>query len=173
MKKMNLKSGFLALSLVLVIALSVGVTFAYFTDYDQLAGSAKLNLSNETEIEEEVTDTSKTISIQNTGKEGENASCVAKLLIYGPEGMTVAPDAPDDWTPLEAKDGVFMYYYNKVLAPGESTSKVVAKVDDIPKDADMKDFEIIVLQESETFSVDDDGFVVAPEGWTDFPKIKA
>jgi hypothetical protein len=60
-----------------------------------------------------------------------------------------------------------------VLAPGESTSKIVASIANIDKDdAANSDVEIIVLQESQLFSVDEDGYVV-PESWTDFPKIKA
>ena len=173
MKKNNLRSAFLLLSLILVAAVSVGAAFAYFTDYDQLMGSAKLALSNKSEVEENVQGTRKTISIKNTGTEGKNSSCVAKVLIYGPEGMTVTPDKAEDWTKLDTEDGVFEYYYNGVLAPGESTSNIVADVANVPESADMADFEVIVLQESETFAVDDDGYVVAPDGWTDFPRIQA
>lgn len=173
MKKINFKSSFLLVSLLLVIALSVGAAYAYFSDYDQLVGKAKVTLSGQSEIEETPEDNKKTIAIKNTGVEGKNSSCIAKVLIYGPDGMTVTPDAPEDWTQIQTEDGVFAYYYNGVLAPGESTSKIVASIANIDKDdAANSDVEIIVLQESQLFSVDEDGYVV-PESWTDFPKIKA
>lgn len=173
MKKFSLKSGFTALTLLMVLVISVGISFAYFTDYDHQLGKAKISLSGQTELEEEFKDTKKIVSIKNTGVEGENADCVVKLLIYGPEKMEVSLGTPEDWTPIEMEDGAYGYYYNKVLAPGESTSKVTANIANIPKDVDMSDFEIIVLQESKTFEIGDDGNVIAPDGWTGFPTIKA
>ena len=166
------KSGFLLLSLVLVAAISVGVSFAYFTDYDQHKGQAKLNLSHMTEVDEHVDGTQKTISIKNTGVEGENASCVVKVLIYGPEGMSVELKEANDWTKLDTDDG-FVYYYNHVLAPGKSTSEIVAEVKDVPQEENLEGFEVIVLQESKIFTIDEDGYVIAPDDWDDFPEIKA
>lgn len=172
MKNFKIKSSSLIISLILILAVSVGVTYAYFTDYDQLAGAATLSLNGATEVEEEVQDLTKTISIENRGEEGKNASCVVKLLIYGPEGMTVSLDNASDWTKLETEEGVYEYYYNHILAPGKTTSNVVASIEDVPADADMADLEIIVLHESKAVVFDEDGKVIAPQGWVDFPEIK-
>lgn len=173
MAKITFKTALVLAFVMVMLTLSIRVAYAYFTDYDHMLGAASLHLSGESEIEEEVKDTEKTVSIKNTGKEGKSASVVVKLLIYGPKEMTVTLADSDDWTPVETADGVYIYYYNHVLAPQESTSNVVASVADIPKEADLKDFEVIVLQESQLFTVDDEGFVEAPDGWADFPKIKA
>lgn len=172
MRRLNIRSGIALIAMITVIACSTVAAYAYFTDYDHLLGAAKLSLSGETEIEEEVTDTEKTVSVKNTGEEGKNASVVVKLLIYGPDGMKVTLSDSSDWTAFNTEKGVYGYYYNHVLAPGESTSKVVASVADIPAGADMTDFQIIVLQESSTAVYDEDGKIAAPDGWDGFPEIR-
>ena len=170
MKKISNKSLFILLAVLMILGISVGATFAYFTDYDILRGSAALNMKNSKEIVEDVTDTTKTVSIKSSD---DSADSVVRLLIYGPDGMKVTPDTPSDWAKFDYGDGSHAYYYTKVMKAGESTSNVVASVADIPKTADLLDFQIIVLQESAIAEVGDDGYIVAPDGWNGFPRIKA
>ena len=169
MKKISRKSLFILLAVLMILGISVGATFAYFTDYDILRGSAALNMNNSKEIVEEVTSTTKTVSIKSSD---DSADSVVRLLIYGPDGMK-KPEAPSDWSKFDYGDGSYAYYYTKVLKAGQSTSNVVASVADIPKTADLAEFEIIVLQESKIAEVGDDGYIVAPDGWNGFPRIKA
>ena len=170
MKKISRKSLFILLAVLMILGISVGATFAYFTDYDILRGSAALNMNNSKEIVEEVTSTTKTVSIKSSD---DSADSVVRLLIYGPDGMKVTPEAPSDWSKFDYGDGSYAYYYTKVLKAGQSTSNVVASVADIPKTADLAEFEIIVLQESMIAETGDDGYIVAPDGWDGFPRIKA
>ena len=156
---------------LLVVGASIGLTAAYFSDYEDQLGVAKLNLSGETTIEEEVTDTEKTIVIKNTGVEGQSANVVVRIQIFGPDGMTIPEGSiGSGWV----KGGDY-YYYNKVLAPGEETTSITASVKDLPVDVDLSDFDIIVVQESATAVYDENNVVKCPAGWSagDFPKIKA
>lgn len=170
MKKISKKSLFILLAVLMILGISVGATFAYFTDYDILRGGAVLNLKNSKEIKETVEGTTKTISIKSSE---DSADSVVRLLIYGPDGMKVTPDTPSDWAKFDYGDRSHAYYYTKVMKAGDSTSNIVASADNIPETADLKDFEIIVLQESKIAEVGDDGYIVAPDGWNGFPRIKA
>ena len=149
------------LAAVMILVTSVGLAYAYFSDYHEATGSAVLQLNGQTEITEDVDETSgqKTIKIVNVGK----ANTVARVRIYGPDGMAVEPGA--DWE----KIGDY-YYYTKILAPGDETSTIIAKIDGIPVDADMDNFDITVIQES-ALAVIDGGIVAKPDGWENFPTI--
>ena len=159
------------IAVLLVLGASVGLTAAYFSDYEDQLGVAKLNLSGETVIEEDVTDTEKTIKIKNTGTPGESASVVVRIQIFGPDGMTI----PEGSIGAGWVKGGDYYYYNKVLAPGEETTSITASVKDLPVDVDLSEFDIIVVQESATAVYDENNVVKCPSGWSsgDFPQIKA
>ena len=109
MKRLNLRSGIALIAIIAVLACSTVAAYAYFTDYDHMLGAAKVILSGQTDIEEEVTDTEKTVSVKNTGEEGKNADVVVKLMIYGPDGMKVTLSDSADWTRFDTEEGVYGY----------------------------------------------------------------
>lgn len=164
MKPGKLKLIIAVLAVILALSASSGVALAYFSDYEAALGERTLTLNDETQIEEEVTDTEKTIKITNTG----DTAVVVRVAIYGPDGMKV--EASSHWK----KSGDY-YYYDQVLEPGASTETIKASVADIPVTADMSEFEIIVDHESAiaTYSyVDGRNVVNSPAGW-DLPTIVA
>ena len=165
MKKLRNKKFALICAVVLTLMVSSGVTLAYFSDYETALGEAKINLSDRTEIHEEVTDKEKKISIKNTGTE-DFADVVVRVAIYGPDEMKVT--LGDGWT----ENGGY-YYYNKVLKPGEESSQITANIEDIPKTIDLSELEIIVVHESAPVVYDNQGKVKQPDGWGYIPDITA
>ena len=63
MKSGKLKLIIAVLAVILALSASSGVALAYFSDYEPALGERTLLLNDETQIEEEVTDTEKTIKI--------------------------------------------------------------------------------------------------------------
>lgn len=161
------KNTVIALTAILMVLLvSVGLTMAYFSDYETTYGTAAVYLTGETEIEEEVTDTQKVVSLKNTGK----SSIVVRAAIFGPDiepyKMTVTMG--EGWSKNEETG---FYYYNRILEPGDSTAEIVAKYDNLPVDIDLRDFEITVVNEA-AVAVYDGDTVAKPEGWDGFPVIR-
>jgi predicted ribosomally synthesized peptide with SipW-like signal peptide len=151
------------IAVVMTLLASTGVTLAYFSDYETALGEVALNLSGETQIAEEVTDTQKVVKIVNTG----DANVVVRMAIYGPEGMKITID-DDHWK----KQGDH-YYYDKILKPGETTGSITADISGIPVTADLDEFEIIVNHESAIAVYDMNNTVKKPDGWDYIPTIKA
>ena len=150
------------IAVVLTLTASIGVTMAYFSDYETAMGEVTLNLSGETTIDEDVTDTEKVVKIVNTG----DANVVVRVAIYGPDGMKVT--ASEHWV----KNGDF-YYYDQILPPGGETTTITASIADIPVTADMSQFDIIVNHESALVTYNEDNTVKQPAGWDFLPVIKA
>ncbi len=166
-KRRNRKGIIAVVAIVLALTASVGLTVAYFSDYETAMGEVSLNLSGETQITEEVTDTQKVIKVVNTGSEGD-ADVVVRLSVYGPDGMKVRVD-DEHWS--KAKDSDW-YYYDKVLAPGETTGSITASIEDLPVDTDLSKFDIIVNHESAIAVYDENNTVKKPEGWDYIPTIR-
>ena len=68
MKRFSKKTVSVLLMTILILTATAGSAWAYFTDYEQLAGSAVIKLGHSTYIEEQTTEDSKTVGIQNTGE---------------------------------------------------------------------------------------------------------
>lgn len=166
MRRMSKKTLIALSAALLVIFTSVGVSLAYFSDYEMGYGDVTLHLSKVTEIEEHVHEGDKTISIRNTG----DGAVVLRVGIIGSELMKVSFDAPSDWE----THGDF-YYYTKVLEPGESTSAIQAKLSltDEQKEQLGGTFDITVVHESELAVYDKTNTVKKPEAWDYLPAIKA
>ena len=58
----------MALSLILCITASIGITFAYFTDYENARGGEILNLKGQTWIDENADKGGKSIKIKNVNE---------------------------------------------------------------------------------------------------------
>ncbi|MBQ6622304.1 MAG: hypothetical protein IJH75_05675 [Mogibacterium sp.] len=169
MKVMDRNKKLVLLAVLLLLLVPLGLTRAYFSDYEEQIGEARINLKGETVIEEEVQEMEKTITIVNTGEPGKSASVVVRVRIFGPDEMTV-PTVGDGW--VLSGD---WYYYKHVLAPGEETTSITASVKDVPVTLELSDMDIIVVQESAPAVYDVNNVVIAPEGWAadEFPEIHA
>ena len=172
MKKLSNKKIALLCAVVLTLLASTGATLAYFSDYEVALGEAKVLLSDRTEIDEELNDNEKIISIVNTSEENKGADVVVRVAIYGPDigDNKMEVTVGKGWTEKQS-DGY--YYYNGILKPTERTSQIKANVSKVPKTIDMKDLEIIVVHESAIATYDSAGNVQAPEGWNYTPKASA
>ncbi len=151
-KRHNIKV--LMVAAVLLVAMAgVGLTGAFFSDYEHAAGKAGLSLGGQTSIEEKVHDTEKTIKIKNNG-EGD---VLVRLSIFGPKpegdipGMTIT--AENGW--IEGDDG--FWYYQEVLPAGGETSSIIASIKGVPVSVDLSELDIIVVHESQPVVYDADG----------------
>ena len=167
MKKISIKSLITLLAAVLVVTASIGIGFAYFSDYDMGRGIATLHLSGTTTIDEGNSDTEKQIVITNTG---DKASVVVRCGVFGPDKMEL--NVPDTWK--AGGDG--FYYYTSVLAPGESTSGVItAKIPDLTEKEiqELGDtLNITVVHESAAVVYNEDDTVSLPDNWDQSIVIK-
>ena len=155
-------------ALLLCLTVTVGITAAYFTDYESGKGGASVDLSGQTRLKEDMDGNNKIISIVNTGE----TDMIVRVMIYGDEKrMTVTPG--EGW--IKGDDGA--YYYNRILkagkdgAEGESTSEIVAEIA-AKEGEDPEDFDILVVHESSRVVYDGQGDpddkaqkLAAPEGW--------
>ena len=164
MKTVNKKLSLLVIAMVLVLSLTVGLTLAYFSDYTEAKGGAKLALGNKTEITEDVTKDSKTVYVTNTGE----TNVVVRVMIVGPTGMKVT--AEGKWEP----HGDY-YYYNEILKPGDTTKGTLfANTKDYPVGIDLGDeYQIVVVHESAQPTYDGNNNVEKPEGWDYIPTMTA
>lgn len=156
----------MALSLLLCMSVSIGLAFAYFTDYENARGGAILHLKGQTWIEEEVDENSKTVVIKNV----DEPDMVVRVMIIADQDHLDEVKLGDGWTGPD-EDG--WYYYNKVLKgstdrDGDETTKLIATVK-VDGNEDINDFDIVVVQEAErvTYEQDADGnnVVSIPAGW--------
>ena len=89
---------------------------------------------------------------------------VVRVRVIGPVTINFNPGAGweqnGDW-----------WYYNKVLAKGESTSNLFAGWK-IPEDSDLENFDVVVVHES-AIATYDGNKVAKPEGWDYIPVIEA
>jgi predicted ribosomally synthesized peptide with SipW-like signal peptide len=154
MKAFNKKSILTVIAAALVLSLSMGLTFAYFSDFEAAKGGAQLTLGSQTHIDEEVSDKGKTIVIQNTG----TTDVVVRVGVYGPSTMSVTDVSGDKWE----YDNGFWYYTEVIKVDGEST-RLVAEIK-APK-GQIDNFDVVVVQECAQVVYDEDGNIKVPEGW--------
>ena len=156
MKKINKKT-LMLFALVLSLSVTVGATLAYFSDYEQASGGATLNLGGKTELTEGSNENEKNIVIKNTGK----TNMIVRVGIYGPDEMA-APVMKGAWMKSD-NDG--MYYYGKVLKPGEDTGagNLVANMEFtwVGEEPDYY-FEVTVVHEGAQAIYDDNNNLIPP-----------
>ena len=156
----------MALSLILCLSVSVGIAFAYFTDYENARGGAVLRLKGQTWIDEKADDKSKTIVIKNVNE----PDMVVRVMIIADKDHLGDIELEDGWSGPD-EDG--WYYYENVLKgstdrDGEETTKLTAEVK-VSGNEDINDFDIVVIQEAErvVYEQDEEGnnVVSIPAGW--------
>lgn len=150
----------LVIAVALVLSLSLGMTFAYFSDYTTAKGGAALTLGGSIEITEpKVTDTGKEIVINNTGE----TDVLLRVKVIGPDGTKVEPAAASDW--FEDTDTGY-WYYTKPLAKGASASKINASFSG--DELAVSKFDVLVVSDCVQVTydyVDGKNVVSIPEGW--------
>ncbi len=157
MKKFKSKKVLMIAAIILVFTATAGITMAFFSDYEHAVGKATFTLGGQTEIHESVKDTEKTIVIHNKG-EGD---VLVRLSIFGPKpdgdkpGVTVKPG--EHWS-FNKNDG--FWYYQAVLPAGEDTTPIIASIEGIPVSADLSEFDVIVVHESQPVVYDKAGNAV-------------
>ena len=156
----------MALSLILCIAASVGLTFAYFTDYENARGGAILNLKGQTWIDERVDKNGKTVVIKNVNE----PDMVVRVMVIADNDHLGDITLGDGW---EGPDEDGWYYYNKILKgskdrDGDETTEFRAEVK-VSGNEDINDFDVVVVQEAERVVYDADAqgnnTVSIPDGW--------
>ena len=160
MKAAKKKTVLAVFALALALIVTVGVAFAYFTDYETVRGTASVKLSGNTMLKEEFKDENKIVTIENKG----DGDAIVRVGIYGPDGMKFSYENPDDWYHENGDD--FWYYKHVLPADGSNTtSSITVSVEGIPKDVELTDMDIIVVHESVPLAVGEDGYYIVPDGW--------
>ena len=152
-------------ALFLAGSVTVGSAIAYFTTYATASGSAQIDLGfTVTEPNEEVSDWTKRIVIDNTG----DYDCYVrvKALVGDKYKEYVTTEAPEGWT--EGGDG--FYYYSGIVPAGGSTPGNLEDPDDpdvlrvkLDKEkissilGEKDDFNVIIIQESTPVLYDEEG----------------
>ena len=141
-----------AAAAVMLIALSIPGAMAYFTANDRAEGTVPVDLGYKTTIEEpQVEDWQKHVVITNEAD--SNESCYVRAKAIAPESLTLTYTG-DGWS--EGEDGFWVY--DEPLAPGESTTELLVKIDNIPADAQEGDkIKVPVVYESTKVIYNQDG----------------
>ena len=156
----------MALSLILCITASIGITFAYFTDYENARGGAILNLKGQTWIDEKADKDGKTIKIKNVNE----PDMVVRVMIIADKDHLGDITLGKDWS---GPDDDGWYYYGKVLKgstdrDGDETTELRAEVK-VSGNEDISDFDVVVVQEAERVVYEQDSqgnnIVLVPAGW--------
>ena len=160
-----------AFALLCLVTGSITGAMSYFTTYAEAQGGVTLKLGEETEIGETY-DGTKNITIKNNHKD-VSVYVRAKAFISPEYQDTLEYSAESLWTDGAVKfqddaseDGRKTYwYYDEVLAPGESTKTALKVKFDVPETAVNGDkFNVVVIYESIPVIYDEDGNPV--EDWT-------
>jgi hypothetical protein len=157
MKKINKKIIITALSLVLLLTASVGLTAAYFTDYEAAKGGASLSLSGQTQLEETMSGNDKTIVISNVGE----TDMIVRVQVIG--DLKKLNVSGGGWN--KGADGWF--YWHEVLKGSKTEAErgetSILKVS-VNGTVGETDFDIIVVHEASRTVYDGDKLAV-PNGW--------
>lgn len=137
-----------AAALVLAGSMTIHSAMAYFTTNVSAQGGYTLSLGSKTEIEENVEAMTKHIAIKNTGE----ADCYVRVKVFCGEEFKIQYSGEEGkWT--QKDDGY--WYYSDIVAPGEKTSELLAKIE-VPEDR-KEDFDVVVIQECAPVIYDEDG----------------
>lgn len=125
-------------AVILVLSISVGSTFAYFTTYAEAEGGHVLQLHHDTRTKEEFSDWTKHVVLTNTG----DRDCFVRLKAFcGSQLELEFSDANGKWSLGE--DGY--YYYSDILPVGADTLPIDIRIN-LPEGWDT-DFNVVVVQE--------------------------
>lgn len=161
MRIKNKKSIAIIAAIILTLSVSAEFTLAYFNDHTKAVGSAKLHLTGQTDIIEEVGDNSKAISVKNESK--EPVDMVTRIKVVGPgefEPYEFTQTDPKHW--VKGTDD--WWYYDQALAPEQSTETITVTWK-IPSGTSIENYDVAVLHESAVARYSDDGRIQYPDDW--------
>lgn len=165
-KRSRKKVVMLIIAAILLLSVSIGVTLAYFSDYEEASGGATLKLGGETEMTEGSDSASKHIVVENTGR----TDMITRVMIFDNEHMTVTLENEKDWHVTEIEGGK-CYYYTKILAPGKKTSAIDAELSiEWQGEEPEYNFDVTVVHESAQ-AVFNGRTLATPNGWDDISNI--
>ena len=168
MRTAKKKTTLTAIALALILSVSVGLTYAYFSDYQSVKGSGTVALGGTTEIHDKYDKAKKTVSIENTGE----TEVVVRVAVYGPVGrdangnpIETIVDLGSNWQKVGEGDNAY-YYYTKVLKPGDTTTDLVAHTEFLTNEDLGSEANVVVIHESSQVAYDADGNILTPAGWS-------
>lgn len=138
-----------AAALGLTISLSVGSAMAYFTTYAEAEGGYTVSIGSSTRTKEEFSNWTKHVQVENTG----DTECYVRVKAFaGNQFQLSYSGEAGAWS--QGDDGY--WYYNQILQPGETTSELLIKIENIPEE--FKDsFNVVVVQECTKVLYDENG----------------
>lgn len=156
----------LALSVLLITAITMNGTLAYFTSYAEAKGGHPIFLGD-THITEVFSNWTKRVTVSNDGQPVYvRARAFASNQYFLEYGTGTANDDPKytcnygNWTRND--DGY--YYYDTILGPGEKTSELMVRINNIPESvADGDSFNVVVIYESTPVQYDEHGNQIEPK----------
>ena len=153
----------IALSVAMLLIVSVPEALSYFSTYTYTKGGRKLSFANDSKIEEKMSGNTKKIKVTANPNSGD---IYVRVRIYAPDlpYLSIGTIAGADWS----SSGDY-WVYGKVLKAGDSTSVLdVPIVVDPDKAKDTKEgdqFHVIVIYESVPVTYDAKGNAQNPD-WT-------
>lgn len=151
MKKASIALFFLVV--VMVVCASLPAAWGYFNTYTRTQGGMPIGFRSETEFEEDVSEMTKHLTVKN--KEG-SPDIFVRARGFSDSAHPLTYSAPDGgW--VDGGDG--FWYYQSVLAAGESTTKLDVKIS-LPEGVEFKDgdeFNVVVVYESTLALYNEDG----------------
>lgn len=144
-----------ALTLALILGVSVQSAMAYFTTYASAEGGYSIALpGSDTDVGEDFSSWQKRVVVSNA--EGSMPVFVRARAFSG-DAYTLTYSG-EGWAPGE--DGY--YYYNAMLAGGEVTAELLVHIDGVPTGAQPGDnFNVIVVYETTPVLYDEAGMAYA------------
>lgn len=141
-----------ALALVLVLSASLSSVMAYFTTNVEAEGSYRLELGNETNIDEGFDSWTKHMTISNTS---DSQPVYVRVRAFAGSEYTLSYlDANGKWTP--GGDGY--YYYSDILNAGEAADVLDIKIGNVPEElTEPEGFNVAVIYESTPVQYDENG----------------
>lgn len=144
------------LLVIMIFGITINQSLAYFTAYCDAWGSKTLSLSRTTELNEDIVDNNKEISIKNTSEAIDIYTRVKIFFADDPRLTVSVEDLGTDnyWSYNESDE---YWYYTKPLSPQESTEILKANVEAEIEEGMTSSLEVIVIHEYVTALYNEDG----------------
>lgn len=149
MKIMNRYGKVIALSaaaLAMTAALTVESAMAYFTTYTEAGGSGIVSLGSKTEIDEDVSQMTKHVTIKNTSTN----ECFVRVKVFSGTDVTCTPTG-SNWSYNERDR---FWYYGPIVAPGKTAEVLDVKIEYTGEKP--QDFNVVIVQECTPVIYDED-----------------
>ena len=140
------------LALLLTVCASLRGAQAYFTANAWAKGGHPIHLGHQEEIREKFSSWTKHITVVS---EADSEPVYVRVQAFADESVELTiTDETGAWT--DGGDG--WWYYGPILEDGQSTSELLAKITDLPADAEPgTDFNVIIVYECTRVLYTEDG----------------